>query len=76
MQRNKAKIQKIIKQKIFIVDTSGWRHLKENKAEYMTIQSRTVGQEQQCKNCSEMKKVMDGQMNGPTDHQTNQHGKM
>ena len=38
-----------------------------NKAKYTTIQSRTVGQEQQCENRPEFKNVTDG----PTDRHTN-----
>ena len=40
---------------------------KMNKAGYTAIQSRTVGQEQQCKNHSEFRNVTDRQTDGPTD---------
>ena len=35
-------------------------YIKAEKAGYMAIQSRTVGQEQYCKNCSEFRNVTDG----------------
>ncbi|MEE3022441.1 MAG: hypothetical protein VX367_07555 [SAR324 cluster bacterium] len=44
----------------------------ENKAGYTAIQSRTVGQEQLCKNRSEFRNVTDGPTDGPTDRPTRQ----
>ena len=45
-------------------------HREWNKAGYTAIQSRTVGQEQQCKNCLQLKNVMEGLTDELTDGPT------
>ena len=38
----------------------------QHKAGYTAIQSRTVGQEQKCRNCLRFRNVTDGRTDGPT----------